>query len=274
MLVLATVYLTLSFAGRAGAYTPSRADRTPTPASVCPFPAHPDKGYPPGQPAYTYNDCLWGYILNPNNALTNQTGIDANNAYFTANFAMPPHSKIILHGQFPHSRFYSFTTYGTVNGTVGVATSWIFDYQINPDPGSQNPFQPGVRRDVRNRNFTLTISSEVKPANPAPNTLYAGAAGQTDQVQQINVTLRYYLPDRLYLPVTPTSNLMGGVRTTDPHPRARRRDDLHRQGHVQGRELHPRIPQRGYLLLVGCSQRPLRLPAPSRPARPPGHARA
>ena len=178
---------------------------------MCPFPAHPDKGYPPGQPAYTYNDCLWGYILNPNNALTNQTGVDANNAYFTANFAMPPNSNIILHGQFPHARFYSFTTYGTVNGVVGVATGSIFDYQINPDPGSQNPFQPGVRRDVKNRNFTLTISPEVKPDNPAPNTLYAGAEGQTDQVQQINVTLRFYLPDRLYLPVSPTSNIMGGV---------------------------------------------------------------
>jgi hypothetical protein len=201
----------LSSAGPAGAYTPAPCGPDATPASMCPFPAHPDKGYPPGQPAYTYNDCLWGYVLNRNNALTNQTGIDANNAYFTALFEMPPHSTIILHGQFPHSRFFSFTTYGTVNGTVGVATSWIFDYQINPDPGSQNPFQPGVRRDVSNRNFTLTISSEVKPDNPAPNTLYAGAAGQTDDVQDVNVTMRFYLPDRLYLPVSPTSNLMGGV---------------------------------------------------------------
>jgi hypothetical protein len=124
---------------------------------------------------------------------------------------MPAHSKIILHGQFPHARFYSFTTYGTVDGTVGVATSWIFDYAINPDSGSQNPFEPGVRRDVRRRNFTLTLSSEVKPNNPAPNTLYAGAEGETDQVQDVNVTMRIYLPDRLYLPVTPTSNLMGGV---------------------------------------------------------------
>ena len=201
----------LSSAGPASAYTPTPCGPDATPKSVCPFPTKPDNGYPPGQPAYTYNDCLWGYILNPNNALTNQTGIDANNAYFTANFAMPPHSNIILHGQFPHARFYSFTTYGTVNGTVGIATSWFFDDQIIPDPGSQNPFQPGVRRDVRNRKFTLTISSEAKPDNPAPNTLYAGAAGQTDQVQQINVTLRFYLPDRLYLPVSPTSDVMGGV---------------------------------------------------------------
>jgi hypothetical protein len=203
--------LALSSAGPASAYTPPPCGPNATPASVCPFPAHPDKGYPPGQPAYTYNDCLWGYVLNRNNTLTNQTGIDANNAYFTSLFAMPPHSTIILHGQFPHARFFSFTTYGTVNGVVGVATSSIFDYQINPDPGSQNPFQQGVRRDVKNRNFTLTISSEVKPSNPAPNTLYAGAKGQTDQVQNVNVTTRFYLPDRLYLPVSPTSNVMGGV---------------------------------------------------------------
>jgi len=205
------VTLALSPAGPASAYTPPPCGPSATPASVCPFPANPDNGYPRGQPAYTYNDCLWGYVLNRSNALTNQTGIDANNAYYTSVFTMPPHSKIILHGQFPHARFFSFTTYGTVNGTVGIATSWIFDYKINPDPGSQNPFQPGVRRDVTKRNFTLTISSEVKPANPAPNTLYAGAPGQTDQSQQVNVTTRFYLPDRLYLPVSPTSNLMGGV---------------------------------------------------------------
>ncbi len=211
VLMLGAVCLALLSAGPTSAYTPVPCGPDARPASVCPFPANPDKGYPQGQPAYTHNDCLWGYVLNPNNFLTNQTGIDANNAYFTANFAMPPHSNIILHGQYPHARFYSFTTYGTVNGTVGVATSWIFDYQISPDPGSQNPFQPGVRRDVGSRNFTMTISSEVKPDNPAPNTLYAGAAGQTDQVQDINVTMRFYLPDRLYLPVSPTSNLMGGV---------------------------------------------------------------
>ena len=209
--MLGAACLALSSAGPSSAYTPVPCGPDAKPASVCPFPDDPDKGYPQGQPAYTSNDCLWGYVLNPNNALTNQTGIDANNAYFTANFALPPHSNIILRGQYPHARFYSFTTYGTVNGTVGVATSWIFDYEINPDPGSQNPFQPGVRRDVKTRNFTMRISSEVKPENPAPNTLYAGAAGQTDQVQNVNVTMRFYLPDRLYLPVSPTSNLTGGV---------------------------------------------------------------
>jgi hypothetical protein len=209
-LCLAATFV-LSSTGPAGAYTPPPCGPNATPPSMCPFPAYPDNGYPPGQPAYTYNDCLWGYVLNPNNTLTDQAGIDANNAYYTTIFAMPPHSKIILHGQFPHSRFDSFTTYGTVNGVVGIATSWLFDYQINPDPGSQNPFQPGVRRDVTHRNYTLTISSEVKPVNPAPNTLYAGTAGQTDQVQDVNVTMRIYLPDRLYLPVSPTSNIMGGV---------------------------------------------------------------
>ena len=146
VLMLGALSLALLSAGPTSAYTPVPCGPDAKPASVCPFPTNPDKGYPQGQPAYTHNDCLWGYVLNPNNALTNQTGIDANNGYFTANFALPPHSNIILHGQFPHARFYSFTTYGTVNGTVGVATSWIFDYQLSPDPGSQNPFQPGVRR--------------------------------------------------------------------------------------------------------------------------------
>ena len=135
MLVLGALCLAASFAlfspGPASAYTPPPCGPNAKPATACPFPADPDNGYPARQPAYTYNDCLWGYVLNPNNALTNQAGIDANNAYYSANFTMRPHSKIILHGQFPHARFYSFTTYGTVDGTVGIATSWIFDHEIN-----------------------------------------------------------------------------------------------------------------------------------------------
>src|SRR5436309_2795838 len=95
VLVLGAACVALSSPGPAGAYTPVPCGPDLKHGSVCPFPAHPDKGYPPGQPAYTYNDCLWGYILNPNNVLTNQTGVDANNGYFTANFSMPPHSNIM-----------------------------------------------------------------------------------------------------------------------------------------------------------------------------------
>ena len=111
----------------------------------------------------------------------------------------------------------------------------------------------------------MTISSEAKTDNPAPNTLYAGAAGQTDQVQDVNVTMRFYLPDRLYLPVSPTSNVMGGV--APPTHTIVLADGKTYTGNAMCKRpgSSPRVPQQRQFLLVGCPQRPRREPAPLGP---------
>src|SRR5262249_58789259 len=45
----------------------------------------------------------------------------------------------------------------------------------------------------------------------APTPVEGGARGQTDQPRQATATTRFYPPVRLSLPVSRTSNLMGGV---------------------------------------------------------------
>jgi hypothetical protein len=75
---------------------------------------------------------------------------------------------------------------------------WVDD-QINPDPGSRNPFVPGANRKAKRRSYTLRVLDAPMPPNgPAPNTLYSMSSDGKVRTLPGNaiVTLRYYLPDR------------------------------------------------------------------------------
>jgi hypothetical protein len=67
---------------------------------------------------------------------------------------------IVVKGEFPHMRHYSFTTYSE----NGIPRDVIDDNQIEPDPGSFNPFRRGVPRDVKQRRYTFTIANGNPPA--------------------------------------------------------------------------------------------------------------
>lgn len=108
-------------------------------------------------------------------------------AYAWFNFSGDPSKKLVLQAEFPHARFMSVESNETRWGMKGEA---LFDYQIEPDRGSQNPFQPGVALEVADRAFTV----EVLPAratSSAPNVIHLG---QQSQLQQ-SVLLRIYSPN-------------------------------------------------------------------------------
>jgi hypothetical protein len=175
------------------------------------------------------NTCFWGQPssnVGPINELNypvaggNILAVDTDVVYYYTRFQLPAGASITLHGQFPHSRFFSLTTYVTKAGVTGFPSTSIYDAQINPDPGSVNPFLPGEDRVSNHRSYTITISGQPKPASPAPNTLYAGQEGQTGETQQIEMIMRIYRPDRsleanagVPLP-SPTLNLENGTKTS------------------------------------------------------------
>lgn len=113
---------------------------------------------------------------------------DTMNTFSTAWFRIPEGAQIVMKGEFPHERHWSFTTYST----NGVPRDSIDDIQIDPDPGSQNPFRPGIRRDVKQRHYTVFIANGEPPAQRAPNTVYTRTAAGTD----IGMHMRNYVPDR------------------------------------------------------------------------------
>ncbi len=149
-------------------------------------------------------DCFWGqpeanvgatdeaHETQPYKGLAPET----DNAYYVTGIELPAGATVTLHGEYPHSRSMLFSAYKNVNGEPGIPGSSLVDENIVPDAGSVNPYIAGESRNASNRSFTLTISGEVPPANPAPNTLYAGETGHTEETQRIELIERIYRPDR------------------------------------------------------------------------------
>jgi hypothetical protein len=121
---------------------------------------------------------------------------DTDTDYYVTTFKLAPGATVTLHGQFPHARFFSLTTYKNLNGEPGIPADSVLDENIVPDAGSVNPFKAGESRDASNRAFTITISGAVLPAEPAPNTLYVGQEGHTEETQNVEVIERIYRADR------------------------------------------------------------------------------
>jgi len=113
---------------------------------------------------------------------------DTGNTFSTAWFRVPAGAKIVVKGEFPHMRHWSFVTYTE----KGEPRDGINDIDIDPEPGSSNPFRAGVPRDVMPRHYTFTIVNGTPP-NPRPrNTVYTLAEPGTS----IGMHMRNYVPDR------------------------------------------------------------------------------
>jgi hypothetical protein len=125
--------------------------------------------------------------------------------YWMSRFSLPAGSKLRLHGHYPHARYISLNSYSDA-----APTDTLSDVAIEPDRGSTNPFVAGERRDLRKRSWHVTVLDEPRPAQRAPNTLYARPAA-TDVGAAIEVFYRVYEPDRA------TNRFLGGASL--PRPR-------------------------------------------------------
>ena len=134
--------------------------------------------------------CFWTGPFTNVDPRTNQGFPGQEITYWGAKFATPPGAVLKLRGKFAHARFQSMTAY--VNN--GTATNTVSDYLTRPDKGSSNPFIKGHRRDVRKRNYTLTVLGSPPPPQPARNTLYAQPDPNYNSYQDI--LYRVYVPDK------------------------------------------------------------------------------
>src|SRR5215211_1300636 len=72
-------------------------------------------------------------------SLLNVAYPDTNAIYWTMPIDTARWSGMIITGHFPAARFMSLTSYDA----QGAAIEGLLDYQIRPDKGSRNPFDPG-----------------------------------------------------------------------------------------------------------------------------------
>ena len=145
-----------------------------------------------------YTTCFWNVgVVNP--AYINIATADAGASYWAAVYTLPAGATLELKGQYPHARYASINAYNL----IGQASDALADFQLNPDVGSQNPFRPGVRRDVKRRSFTIKLldSSSPTPLDNAPRSdapartdLYTVPPGDTSGLHV--VMWRTFVPDK------------------------------------------------------------------------------
>jgi hypothetical protein len=155
--------------------------------------------------------CAWTEAA----ASTNNTAApDSSAVYWVLPFTVQDGLQISLAGQFPDARFASFQVYKPGGGefsTNGVSAA-LTDYQIQPDPGSVNPWQHRHRAGGR---FTVTVQPDVAPGEA--NTLPLAPAGVTSGTEAL--IYRVYLPvhnDFAKVPLPVVTFTLNGVSAQVP----------------------------------------------------------
>jgi hypothetical protein len=127
--------------------------------------------------------CGWPIKADPD--LVNVAYPDQSAEYWAAPFYATPGSTMTIRGQFPLARYMSFHLY---EGSMAV--DHVTDYQLQPSTGT-NPYLPGARR-VHGGTYVLHVVYGQRPANPAPNTLYAASLNGEPNVAGL-IIYRIYL---------------------------------------------------------------------------------
>jgi hypothetical protein len=143
--------------------------------------------------AQNSRSCAWPLEISPE-GFVNMLAPDTLARYW----AMPfdNYDTMTIKGTYPHARYFSFTAYDTNPAKVVVdAASNIYDAQIVPDSGSNNPF---VKPRAGNGTYTVVVSRGPTSGNTIGfSSLFAWVA------------LRLYEPDAD--PSLSGQSLMGGV---------------------------------------------------------------
>jgi hypothetical protein len=122
---------------------------------------------------------------------------DGASTYFVISMVLQRGYHLILKGSYPHARYFSYTIANSVGseGDIG-GGQFLRDHQIEPNPGSMNPYRPNVNRNYHKRNYTIHIV-QANPETPFefPNVLYVP---DSEIGKRIHLSFRIYLVDEGY----------------------------------------------------------------------------
>jgi hypothetical protein len=177
----------------------------------------------PGAAADATSPQSCGWVARLSGDQVNAAFPDQAARYWIAQLPLPPGFHAEISGVFPHGRYISFITYDPATRAI----DGIADSRIVPDPGSTNPFVVGADRTAVNRSYTVSVRNEVRPAQPAPNTVYTGRPDDPTKTSQPTqsalVVYRVYEPDTglditggVGLPKLTVASDVGGQRQDVP----------------------------------------------------------
>jgi hypothetical protein len=135
----------------------------------------------------------WNRLENPKPSQDPNLWPDKRPTYFLAQLELPSGTDLTVRSRFPHARYFKLALYRFEHDTFVSLGNDLAAWDIEPDPGSANPYGLGADRTVENRNFTVHIVTADRPANPAKNTVYAGKDPGV-----IQAVVRVYMSDEGY----------------------------------------------------------------------------
>jgi hypothetical protein len=105
-------------------------------------------------------------------------------------FVVEPGGKAVFRGQYPHARYFAYHPNDMDLNNLRT----LRDSDLEPDPGSENPFLLPVT-DGNANYYTATLSFEPTPANPQANTSYVGMRKDGTSKNQfvVNLLRMYHL---------------------------------------------------------------------------------
>jgi hypothetical protein len=114
---------------------------------------------------------------------------DSSAQYWSAHYVAVPGTRIRIDGVYPYARYTSWNVYDPLLRPFAKRS----DFELQPDPGSLNPFLPGADRTtpVGERHYTLFITFDAAD-DPGPNTIFVDPSKHPNGV----FTLRVYVPDQ------------------------------------------------------------------------------
>ena len=131
--------------------------------------------------------CAWPLESNPDTG--NVFFPDTSAMYWVAPFVPAPGARLVIHGQYPYARYFSFHVYDAATRVLDAIT----DFQIRPDRGSANPFDTGAQ--APRRGYTVRVVFADRPARPPPNTIYAGSLKEGVPNPAGALIYRIYVPN-------------------------------------------------------------------------------
>src|SRR5919197_70707 len=98
---------------------------------------------------------------------------DSSAQYWSAHYLAVPGTRIRIDGIFPYARYTSWNVYDPLLRPFAKKS----DFELQPDPGSSNPFLPGADRTtpIEQRHYTLFITFDPND-QPGLNTIYVDPA--------------------------------------------------------------------------------------------------
>jgi hypothetical protein len=136
----------------------------------------------------------WNRLESPRDFQNPNLWGDMTPTYFVGQLKLPTGARVTMRGAFPHARYFKIALYRFERGTfVALGGEDLAAWDIEPDPGSSNPYVVEADRSAERRSYTVHLVADEAPTDSArrvSNTMYVGR-----DERSVQIVFRIFVPD-------------------------------------------------------------------------------